>query len=113
MSDSLGDSGTSLAAVSKINDEALEIEGLWVSCRVLGRQLEHATIASLASFARTEGLKTVRVVFNASSKNSQVLDFLNSLHPIQISEASHTSMQFQYALDDLINLTPNYLKVIE
>ena len=113
VSDSLGDSGTSLAAVSRIDDDALEIEGLWVSCRVLGRQLEHATIASLASFARTEGLKTVRVVFNASSKNSQVLDFLNSLHPIQISEASHTSVQFQYALDDLINLTPNYLKVIE
>jgi len=113
VSDSLGDSGTSLAAVSRIGDGTLEIEGLWVSCRVLGRQLEHATIASLASFARTEGLATIRVVFNASSKNSQVLDFLNSLHPIQISETSHTSMQFAYASDDLINLTPKYLKVIE
>ena len=113
VSDSLGDSGTSLAAVSRIDDDALEIEGLWVSCRVLGRQLEHATVAYLASFARTEGLKTIRVVFNASSKNSQVLDFLNSLHPVAISEASHTSMQFKYAVGDLINLTPNYLKVIE
>jgi FkbH-like protein len=113
VSDSLGDSGTSLAVVSRIDDETLEIEGLWISCRVLGRQLELALLASLALFARSKGLKTVRVVFNASSKNSQVLDFLNSLHPFQISEASDTSMQFQYASDDLINLTPNYLKVIE
>jgi len=113
VSDSLGDSGTSLAAVSRIDDDALEIEGLWISCRVLGRQLELATIATLAAFARTEGLKTIRVVFNASLKNSQVLDFLNSLHPIQICEVSHTSMQFQYASDDLINLTPDYLKVFQ
>jgi len=113
VSDSLGDSGTSLAAVSSIVNDALEIEGLWVSCRVLGRQLEHAMIARLASFARAEGLKALKVVFNTSSKNSQVLDFLNSLHPIQIVEASPTSMQFQYASLDLLNLTPNYLKVIE
>ncbi len=113
VSDSLGDSGTSLAAVSRIDDDALEIEGLWISCRVLGRQLEHALIASLASFARAEGLKTMRVVFKSSSKNSQVLDFLNSLHPIQIIEANHTSRQFHYDSDDLINITPNYLKVIE
>ncbi len=113
VSDSLGDSGTSLAAVSRIDNDALEIEGLWISCRVLGRQLEHALIAFLASFARAEGLKTIRVVFNTSSKNSQVLDFLNSLHPIQIIEANHTSKQFQYASDDLMNITPNYLKVIE
>lgn len=113
VSDSLGDSGTSLAAVSRIDDDVLEIEGLWISCRVLGRQLEHATVASLALFARSEGLKTVRVVFNASSRNSQVLEFLNTLLPIQISETSRTLMHFRFAVDDLVNLTPNYLKVIE
>jgi FkbH-like protein len=113
VSDSLGDSGTSLAAVSRIDDDALEIEGLWISCRVLGRQLEHATIASFALFARSKGLNTVRVVFNASSKNSQVLDFLNTLLPMQINETSHSLMHFHFASDDLINLTPNYLKVIE
>ena len=112
VSDSLGDSGSSLAAISRIDNDVLAIEGLWVSCRVLGRQLEHATIASLAAFARSEGLTTVSVVFNASSKNSLVLDFLNSLHPIQISEVSPTSTLFQYASDNLMNLTPTYIKVI-
>lgn len=113
VSDSLGDSGSSLAAISRIDNEILAIEGLWVSCRVLGRQLEHATVASLAAFAQSEGLRTVSVVFNASSKNSQVLDFLNSLNPIQISEASRTSTLFYYASNYLMNLTPTYLKVIE
>ena len=113
VNDSLGDSGTSLAAVSRIEDDTLMIEGLWVSCRVLGRQLEHATLATLASFASSKGLETLTVVFNASSKNSQVLDFLKSLDPIQSSEVNNSLLKFEYASDVLLNLTPKHVKVIE
>ena len=113
VNDTIGDSGTSLAAISRIDNDAIEIEGLWVSCRVLGRHLEHAFLSVISSFGISQELSMTSITFNEGARNSQVRDFLNSLMPKQKITGSHEATHFQYASGDLVSLIPTYIKVIE
>ncbi len=58
---------------------ALEVDTFLLSCRVLGRGVEHRMLAWLGEQALVRGLKTVTVPLVVTSKNKPAQQFLNSL----------------------------------
>ncbi len=58
---------------------ALEVDTFLLSCRALGRGVEHRMLAELGEIARRAGLATVDVPYHPSSKNQPALDFLESV----------------------------------
>jgi FkbH-like protein len=56
--------------------EALRVDTLLLSCRAMGRGVEHQMLAHLGSIACERGLRRVEVPFRPTRKNRPVLDFL-------------------------------------
>jgi amino acid adenylation domain-containing protein/FkbH-like protein len=59
--------------------DALKVDSFLLSCRVLGRGIEHRMLARLGDLARQRGLGWVDVHFVSSAKNKPALDFLESV----------------------------------
>jgi FkbH-like protein len=79
VSDRFGDYGMVGVLLCRGEDEALAVETMLLSCRALGRGVEHAMVAWLGERARTLGLASLRLRFLPTPKNRPAEDFLNSL----------------------------------
>lgn len=79
VSDRFGEYGlTGLAIVfTRLNE--LYVDSLLLSCRVLGRGVEHRLLARLAELALDEGVYTVTVPFMPTAKNAPARAFLDSI----------------------------------
>jgi FkbH-like protein len=69
--------------------EALVVDTFLLSCRVLGRGVEHAMLRELGALAQAQGLARVELPFVASKKNQPARRFLESL-PATRREAGST-----------------------
>ena len=79
VSDRFGDYGlTGLLIVEKLDDE-YRAETFLLSCRVLGRGVEHRLLAFLGEHAEENGVHRVTVPFVPSRKNQPAYDFLESI----------------------------------
>jgi amino acid adenylation domain-containing protein/FkbH-like protein len=79
VSDRFGDYGLVGAMVCRQEDTALHVDSFLLSCRVLGRGIEHRMLARLGELARRRGDGWLAVHFVPSAKNKPVLDFLESI----------------------------------
>ncbi|HWC60924.1 MAG TPA: phosphopantetheine-binding protein, partial [Verrucomicrobiae bacterium] len=79
VSDRFGDYGLVGVAICEPRGKALEVESFLLSCRVLGRGVEHAILAHLGNIAVQKKLQWVNVHFHPSAKNKPALDFLQSV----------------------------------
>lgn len=59
--------------------ELIKTDTFLLSCRVLGRGVEHKMLAKLAVLAQERGLKWVEVNYQTTEKNQPVWDFLNQV----------------------------------
>jgi FkbH-like protein len=59
--------------------EAIALDTFLLSCRALGRGVEHRMLARLGEIARERGLATVDARFTPSARNSPALNLLESL----------------------------------
>ena len=76
LADCYGDSGLVCVGIARaMDDDTWEIDTLLMSCRVMGRQVEHAFLAYLAEIARDEGARRLRGIFRPTAKNGPVKDF--------------------------------------
>jgi len=55
------------------------VDTLLLSCRVLGRGVEHRIVAGLGEIAREHGLERVDLRFSPTPKNKPASDFLRSI----------------------------------
>jgi len=79
VSDRFGDYGlTGLLIVEKLDDE-YRADTFLLSCRVLGRGVEHRLLAFLGEHAEENGIHQVTVPFTPSRKNKPAHDFLESV----------------------------------
>jgi amino acid adenylation domain-containing protein/FkbH-like protein len=76
VSDRFGDYGLVGAMSFTIGGKTLEVDTFLLSCRVLGRGVEHRMLARLGDIARERGLESVTVRFERSSRNQPIQDFL-------------------------------------
>jgi acyl carrier protein len=77
--DRFGDYGLVGAVFYRIGRAALEIDGFLLSCRVLGRGVEHRIVANLGREAKSHGLATVRIAFKKLERNEPFVRFLATL----------------------------------
>jgi FkbH-like protein len=77
--DRFGSYGLVGVVIFRVDGEALELDTFLLSCRVLGRGVEHRVLRWLGEEAQHRGLKTVRTRFEVTSKNKPAQQFLQSI----------------------------------
>jgi len=78
--DSLGDNGTIAIVIARLNrGTTLEIDTWLMSCRVLGRQIEEATLNLIVELARDHDVTVIQGTYIATQKNSLVKDLYSRL----------------------------------
>ena len=78
VSDRFGDYGLTGVVLFGVQDEALVIDTFLLSCRVLGRGVEHRVMSALAEEASQRGLDYVIANLVPTGKNQPARDFLES-----------------------------------
>ncbi|HEX6292065.1 MAG TPA: amino acid adenylation domain-containing protein [Herpetosiphonaceae bacterium] len=79
VSDRFGDYGLVGVILFKTEAAALVVDTLLLSCRVLGKRVEHQMLARLGQLAQERGLSTVRLHYVTTKKNQPARDFLESI----------------------------------
>jgi FkbH-like protein len=72
LQDRLGDNGIVAAVIARGAGEALHVDSWIMSCRVLGRRVEQATLDILAGLARARGCRRLTGEYRPTSKNAMV-----------------------------------------
>ncbi len=79
VSDRFGDYGLVGAVIYRVEADALAADTFLLSCRVLGRGVEHQILARLGQIADERGVAFVDVHFVPSAKNQPAFDFLQNV----------------------------------
>jgi FkbH-like protein len=77
--DRFGDYGLAGAIIVEVREKTLVVDSLWLSCRALGRGVEHRMLAQLGALARQHQAQWVDVPFERLPRNQPALDFLESV----------------------------------
>ncbi|HEY9909108.1 MAG TPA: HAD-IIIC family phosphatase [Thermosynechococcaceae cyanobacterium] len=104
VSDRFGEYGLVGVVIFKTTGDALEIDTFLLSCRVLGRGVEHRMLSHLGQIARGRNLPQVKVTLIRSKKNAPALNFLESAigefkQPIDNGLQFTVPVEFAAALD--------------
>lgn len=76
LKDRFGDYGLVGVLIFSTHGNSVNIDTFLLSCRALGRKVEHHMLAKLGKIALSRGLVRVRVDFIPTKKNQPALDFL-------------------------------------
>ena len=79
VSDRFGDYGLVGEMIFSCSEDAIDTDTFLLSCRVLGRGVEHAMLNHLAEIAKERGLSRVDITYISTKKNLPALNFLDSL----------------------------------
>lgn len=79
VADRFGDYGLVGVALTETGADALRVQGLLLSCRALGRGVEHHIVAQLGALAQRAGVPAVELEFRPSARNLPARTFLESL----------------------------------
>ncbi|WP_158517254.1 non-ribosomal peptide synthetase [Moorena producens] len=77
--DRFGDYGLVGLLLFQSQSDAIASDSFLLSCRVLGRGVEHQMLAQLGKIAQQRGLNWVEVNYQLTAKNQPALDFLESV----------------------------------
>jgi FkbH-like protein len=77
--DRFGSYGLAGLLILRTVGEALIAETFLLSCRAMGRGVEHQMLAHLGNLAGQQGLREVRLPFQATDRNIPAADFLDTL----------------------------------
>jgi hypothetical protein len=95
-----------------VGDDALEVETFLMSCRALGRGVEHRAMAHLAEVAGARGLRRVDVRYRLSAKNRPALEFLESIGE-GYREALEDGARYRIPIDVAAGLRVRATAVVE
>jgi FkbH-like protein len=86
VADRFGDSGLTGVVVLRYAAEVVTVEACLLSCRVIGRGVEHAIWPGLLARARSRGARRIRAEYLPTAKNPQVKDFWDGLGLSRVAE---------------------------
>jgi FkbH-like protein/FkbM family methyltransferase len=92
--DRFGDYGLVGVVICECTAETLEVETFLLSCRVLGRGVEHQIVRHLGEMARQHSLPAVNIRFVPSAKNQPARNFLEQTAG-QFISASQTGATYR------------------
>lgn len=102
--DRFGDYGLVGAMFFTRRPGVLDVDNVLLSCRALGRRVEHRMLAALGYVARMDGLPAVRINFNSTPKNEPARGFLESMGAI-LETANGDPCRFEFAADRIAELS--------
>ncbi|MER7764241.1 HAD-IIIC family phosphatase [Streptomyces sp. NPDC097619] len=79
VTDRVGDNGLVGAVLTRTAPDGLHLDGLWLSCRVLGREIEEGCAAALLAEAAARGLPAVHARYRPTARNAPAAAFYPSL----------------------------------
>ena len=79
VSDRFGTYGLVGVVIFKADAGVLQVESLLLSCRVLGRGVEHQILRELGTLAQQRGLEQIELRFTASKRNEPVYNFFEEV----------------------------------
>lgn len=93
--DRFGDYGLVGVVIAETRGAAIEIDTFLLSCRVLGRGVEHAIVAKVGQLALERGLAEVRLPFRRTPKNEPARAFADAIvAPYRVGEGD----EFAYVI---------------
>lgn len=93
--DRFGDYGLVGLLLFETQENALYVDTFLLSCRVLGRGVEHKMLAHLGAIAQEKGLKQVKLDYKPTQKNQPIINFLNSVGS-QFQQKKDDGWQFNF-----------------
>ena len=105
LSDRFGDYGLVGMTLFEMQEGILRVETLILSCRALGRGVEHALVKELALIATKHDCSHIDIAFSQTPKNKPVEAFLRHLTPDSDLEVQSGTI-FRYATERLAALDP-------
>jgi FkbH-like protein len=102
--DRFGDYGLVGLLLYSQTERSICVDTFLLSCRVLGRGVEHKMLAQLGKIASDRGLERVDVSYVATQKNQPAFDFLNSVG-IQFQEEQSQSYLYKFPVAYLTELS--------
>ncbi|MCP2727559.1 amino acid adenylation domain-containing protein [Symplocastrum sp. BBK-W-15] len=111
--DRFGDYGLVGLLLFTSDDQALRVDTFLLSCRVLGRGVEHRMLAYLGNMARERGLSRVELLYQTSKKNQPALDFVETVGR-EYKQELNDGLLFQFPVVMVADLTfkPNNQQTI-
>jgi FkbH-like protein/FkbM family methyltransferase len=79
VADRFGDYGLVGVVLYESRADRYDVDSLLLSCRVLGRGVEHALVSQLGRRALDEGKRFVRFSYRPSERNSPALEFITAI----------------------------------
>jgi FkbH-like protein len=79
LADKFTDFGMIGVVIARPAEGVLEVDSWLMSCRVLGRKVEHAMVNALVEAARAGGFATIRAWYLPTAKNGMVANFFDDL----------------------------------
>ena len=103
LTDRFGDNGIIAILIGRLNDEReLEIDTWLMSCRVLGRHVEEATLNALAAEAKRISATALIGVYRPTAKNGMVRDHYRKLGFTLEQEDADGSSRWRLDLQDYV-----------
>lgn len=98
ITDAFGDHGLVGVAVVEILGDTWHLDSLLMSCRVLGRRVEHLFMERIAAKAQAAGAKRLTGEYIPTSKNQMAADFYPACG-FRVSDAGEASRASRYELN--------------
>jgi amino acid adenylation domain-containing protein/FkbH-like protein len=108
--DRFGDYGLVGMMLFKDGIDAIIVDTFLLSCRALGRGVEHKMLAKLGEIAKERQLSWVEMRYSPTPKNQPVLNFLESVGG-QLRQAVELDWQFKLPVELVVKL--NYHATVE
>jgi FkbH-like protein len=93
--DRFGDYGLVGAMIFTAKSGLLDVDSVMLSCRALGRRVEHRMLAHLGGVARERGLEHLRINFTSTAKNKPAREFLESIG-VKFVNPNGDAYQFEF-----------------
>ncbi|MCU1238594.1 MAG: FkbH like protein [Candidatus Solibacter sp.] len=110
VTDRYADNGLVGVAITRTECEVCEIDTFLMSCRVIGRTVETALLAKLASDARDRGAKLLQGWFSPTKKNAPAQDFYRE-HGFEPCETTPEGTLWKLDLTRNVIPTPEWIRV--
>lgn len=108
VADKFGDSGITGCIIVKGN----VIDTFLLSCRILGKGIEHAFLKRVLHQLRSEGFDSIKASFLPTLKNGQVADFFDKNGFSVLSEETDGTKRYNISLADANLETEEYYHII-
>ncbi len=112
LKDKFGSHGLTGVAILAVAETETTVQSLFLSCRILGRDIEIGFWNSILSDIKKSGCKTVKASYIATPKNAQVRDFYDRLGFNKVDELDNQEISYECETQKLHIQEKPWLEII-